>query len=269
VTEVDDDGHLQVTSQHPAANRQRARTFARHRAPQVGVEQVSCGERINAATTIVDRGASLDAMLLAAADVPTSGGPVSRALIVVDMQNSFFHPDGAMYQFRGATIHADEVVEANRQAVEAAHAAGHLVVFTRHGYRTGYVDADRLFRENLVPVLERGGLLHDTWDTALLPNLDVHADDVVVDKARFNAFHGTDLQLVLQSNGVTELLVTGVLTNVCVESTVRSARELDYDVVVLEDCVSTRSERLQEASLESMQGGHFARVCPWTAVLGG
>jgi nicotinamidase-related amidase len=116
--------------------------------------------------------------------------------------------------------------------------------------------------------MDWGGLRRDTWDTAVLAELDVRADDVVIDKCRFNAFQATSLQMVLRSRGIDELHVAGLLTNVCVESTVRSARELDYDVTVLADCVTTRSERLHNASLESMREGHFADLAPWREILG-
>ncbi|HEY8536095.1 MAG TPA: isochorismatase family cysteine hydrolase [Vicinamibacterales bacterium] len=193
---------------------------------------------------------------------------MSAALLVIDMQNSFCHPDGAMHNVRGPVIGARELISATARAVDAARAAGHLIVYTRHGYHAEYLDADSRFRRELAEVVERGGLVRGTWDTEVIAELPVADEDVIVDKTRFNAFHGTPLQLILARHDIRELFVAGVLTNVCVESTVRTARELDYEVTVLADCVSTRSAQLHAGSLASMREGHFARVVPWQQALG-
>jgi ureidoacrylate peracid hydrolase len=190
------------------------------------------------------------------------------ALIVIDMQNSFCHADGAMHSVRGPVLEAEKLIRETAHAIDAARDKGHLVVYTRHGYHAGYADAESRFLRDLAAVVERGGLLRDTWDTQVIADLPMRDGDVVIDKARFNAFHGTPLQLILAGHGIGELFVAGVLTNVCVESTVCTARELDYDVTVLADCVATRSAKLHAGSLASMHDGHFARVGPWRHALG-
>ena len=190
------------------------------------------------------------------------------ALLVIDMQNSFCHPDGAMRNVRGPVLGVDDLIGETARAIEAARAAGHLIAYTRHGYHPAYLDADSRFRRELAAIVERGGLVRGTWDTELIAELPVAEADVIVDKTRFDAFHGTPLHLILARHGIRELFVAGLLTNVCVESTVRTARELDYEVTVFEDCVSTRSARLHAGSLASMRDGHFARVVPWRQALG-
>ena len=84
--------------------------------------------------------------------------------------------------------------------------------------------------------------------------------DVVVDKCRYDAFLHTSLEVVLHGLGVTELVVCGVVTNVCVESTVRSAYMRDFAVTLLGDCCAGRTQRLHEISLEALAASEFAQV---------
>ena len=90
--------------------------------------------------------------------------------------------------------------------------------------------------------------------------LGVESDDVVVTKHRYSGFHGTDLDAILRSNDVSELLIGGVATNVCVESTVRGAFDHDYEVTLLRDCTGSTEDALRESTLQNV-AAHFGTVC--------
>jgi ureidoacrylate peracid hydrolase len=85
-------------------------------------------------------------------------------------------------------------------------------------------------------------------------------DDLVVDKVRFDAFQWTSLEPLLRGLGVRELVICGVITNICVESTVRSAFMRDFPVTLLADCCAAATRRLHELSLEVLTSYQLAEI---------
>ncbi|HEX9977624.1 MAG TPA: cysteine hydrolase, partial [Acidimicrobiia bacterium] len=117
---------------------------------------------------------------------------------------------------------------------------------------------DRLSRHNFgpdfVPVFVEG-----TWGAELLEGFGPKPGDIALDKNRYGAFTGTNLNLILRNKGVSTLIVSGGATNVCVESTVREGFMLDYDVVLVEDACATVTPELQQGTIGSVRGW-FGRV---------
>lgn len=179
------------------------------------------------------------------------------ALLLVDLQRDFCSPEGA----HGA----DSTMRGpGRPAAAAENAATFLDRYRDSGrtpilIRTTHGDASTspLWAEKYTdrPMTCRPG----TDGAAFVPEIDVRPDDVVVTKHRYSAFHGTDLDLILRSNDISEVLIGGVATNICVESAVRDAFDHDYDVTVLQDCTGSTEPELREASLENIEA-HFASV---------
>jgi nicotinamidase-related amidase len=91
----------------------------------------------------------------------------------------------------------------------------------------------------------------------IVEQLKPQARDIVFQKRRPDGFVGTDFDLTLRSNGIRTLLIGGVATEGGVEGTARTARNLGYDVVVLKDCVGSRSRELHELALKLMEQTHF------------
>jgi ureidoacrylate peracid hydrolase len=101
-------------------------------------------------------------------------------------------------------------------------------------------------------------LIRDTWNTDILEELTPQPGDLVLYKTRYSGFYGTDLDRILQSRGVTSLIVTGCTTSICVESTIRDAMFRGYRCVLLEDCAAEPighglSRSNHEASLLAIQ----------------
>ena len=97
----------------------------------------------------------------------------------------------------------------------------------------------------------------DPHGREIVAELEPQAQDIVFQKRRPDGFVGTDFDLILRSNGVRTILIGGVATEGGVEGTARSARNLGYDVVVLRDCVGSRSRELHELALKLMEQTHF------------
>jgi len=97
----------------------------------------------------------------------------------------------------------------------------------------------------------------DPHDREIVEELKPQRKDIVFQKRRPDGFVGTDLDLILRSNGVRTILIGGVATEGGVEGTARTARNLGYDIVVLKDCVGSRNRELHELALKLMEQTHF------------
>jgi ureidoacrylate peracid hydrolase len=190
------------------------------------------------------------------------------ALLVIDMQNSFCHPDGVMYDALGQPLfEIDKTVMATAEAVAAARAAHVPVVFTRHQYRSGHVDFGPLFPQFRDLLQAKQGLLARTWDADIIDELEFGPSDLVVDKARLDAFYNTSLDTLLRNMGISRIAIGGVITNACVETSTRAAAMRDYQVTVLSDCTTSGQEQHRAISLECLEAYHIASVRPFAAEL--
>ena len=190
------------------------------------------------------------------------------AFLVIDMQNSFCHPDGVLYEARGAPLaNIGETVAATATAVAAARAARVPIVFTRHQYQAGHADMGPLFPQYHDLLRAKDGLLARSWDVEVIDELEFGASDLVVDKARLDAFYNTTLDTLLRSMGVKRVAAAGVVTNACVETTVRAATMRDYPVTVLSDCTTSALEQHRAMSLECLEAYNIASVQPFSAEL--
>jgi ureidoacrylate peracid hydrolase len=184
------------------------------------------------------------------------------ALIVVDMQNGFCHPEGSFSRIGMGLEGAEEAVKNAAKAVTDARDAGIPVVFTRHVYRPGRPDEGPSLISNSPTLAGVNGLAAGTWDAEVVDELGCGPDDLVVDKVRFDAFQWTSLEPLLRGLGVTDLMICGVVTNMCVESTVRSAFMRDFPVTLLADCCAAKTRRLHELSIEVLSSYELAVIQP-------
>lgn len=189
------------------------------------------------------------------------------ALLVVDLQNAFCRPEGSFAR-RGLEIEGiGQIVERCRRLVEHAEGSGWLVVATRLVYAPDYRDAGLLVERN-PEIRALGAYREDSFDAELVAELQPWVDRAfVVRKSRYDPFRGTGLEAGLRARDVGDLVVCGVTTNVCVESTVRSAHDLDFRVRIVEDAMASYDRALHRASVETM-ARHFAERVDLAQVLG-
>lgn len=175
-----------------------------------------------------------------------------NALLVIDMQNGFCDPYGSFARMGRDTTRFAAPIGPLERLVDTARQASVPIFYTVHQYRRGYPEAG-LQMERVHPMLtEVEGLVEGTWDAEIVPQLQPAENDVVVSKTRYDAFLNTDLDLLLQRGRISSLIVGGISTNVCVESTVRSAAQRDLQATVVEDCVAASSDDLHQNALASM-----------------
>jgi len=171
--------------------------------------------------------------------------PSRAAVLVVDMLNEFLEPGGEMVLLEGRRI-----IEPLNQLLEEARQMGMRVIWLCDEHPR---PDDKEF-DKRVPHCRAG-----TWNASIIDAMDVAPGELRIAKRRYSGFFGTDLDLRLREWGVQQVIVTGVVTNICVRSTVHDAYFLGYDVFVPEDCVSATSDREQASSLYDIDT-HFGDV---------
>ena len=186
------------------------------------------------------------------------------ALLVVDMQNGFCHPEGSFPRIGRGLEGAMEAVANAAVAVGQARAAAVPVVFTRHVYRPGRPDEGAALIRNSPELAGVSGLADGTWDADVCAELGCAPDDLVVDKVRFDAFQWTSLEPLLRGLDVTALMICGVVTNICVETTARSAFMRDFPVTLLADCCAAKTRRLHELAIEVLSSYELAGIASVT-----
>jgi ureidoacrylate peracid hydrolase len=189
----------------------------------------------------------------------------ATAVLVIDMQNGFCHPEGSLPSAGLGLPNMEKVVTANAELLAEARATGLPVIYTRHVFREDLLDVPARVR-GLMPT-DPKPLVRGSWDADVIDELEPAPGDRIIDKNRYDAFLYTDLEVVLRAMGIRRLLVTGVVTSVCVESTVRSAEQRDFEVFVASDCTSAQDEA-HEPALAAM-AAVFATVGTWRELLEG
>ena len=183
--------------------------------------------------------------------------PGRTALVVVDMQNAFCRDEGSTALIGLDAARLKAAVAPCLRLLDGVRALGLPVIFTRYAYRPDYADGGILVRY-LVPALGRADhLAAGSWDAALLDEFAPRPTEVVVDKNRPSAFYAPAMEAALARLDVDTLVVCGVTTSCCVESTVRDASQRDYKVFVARDAVAEMDEARHSASLATM-GALFA-----------
>ena len=176
------------------------------------------------------------------------------ALIVVDMQNAFLHDEGSLARLGMDISHLKQTVEPVMRLVEAGHETGAPIVFTRYALRPDYADAG-LRTERRPGAREAGSLVAGAWDSELDPRMEVRPQDYVVDKTRYSAFYNTNLEVALRGAKADTLIVCGVTTEICVESTIRDAYARDFRVLVPHDAVAATDLARHQGTLRTIEYG--------------
>jgi isochorismate hydrolase len=175
--------------------------------------------------------------------------PAKTVLLVIDMQRYF---EGV----------ASPILKNVFALIDACRSAGVKILFTRHGHRDPKTDGGMLAHW-------WGDLIaYGTQEWELIETLIPRPEETIIDKVRYSAFHGTDLDQWLLDDGIEDLIITGVLTNCCCETTARDAFVRDYRVFFVSDGTATVADELHLASLKNLAFG-FAHVvnadvlCEW------
>lgn len=193
--------------------------------------------------------------------VPSSLTAATAAVLLVDLQNDFLHPDGTSGRLGRFVPESRDILAPMRAFVAARRAEGMPVIFTRRIIGQGDAAASTSDLAAQREAYCRPG----SWGAELIDDLRPDADDLVVDKPGASSFLRTDLADHLHALGRTHLLVAGVTLEVCVESTVRDAQDLGFSPVLLADLTWPNQGPQAEAAHARLQR-HFSAVVASTDV---
>jgi nicotinamidase-related amidase len=191
------------------------------------------------------------------------------ALVIIDMQRDFLEPGGFGAALGNDVTRLQAAVAPCRAVLAAARKAGLLVIHTREGHRPDLSDAPPLKVARGDPALRIGApgpmgriLVRGEPGHDIIPELYPIAGEPVIDKPGKGAFCQTDLELMLRNRGIETLLVCGVTTEVCVNTTVREANDRGFRCIVLSDCCASYFPEFHQAGLAMIkaQGGIFGWV---------
>ena len=162
------------------------------------------------------------------------------AILVVDMVYDFTNPQGLVFYPQNL-----EILPNIARAVEVCRGHDALVIYLQHRYRAGKYD------KNLATM--RPNCIEGTGGELLDESLTVLPEDYVIQKRRYSAFFGTDVDLVLREHDIKRVIVVGTKTNCCIRATVTDAYNLDYEVIVISDCVATNDPTVNEVHLSDIK----------------
>ncbi len=178
------------------------------------------------------------------------------ALMVIDMQNFFLNPDSPTYTCSGHAI-----MPVLQRLIETFREAGRPVIFTRHVHHPDHFDS------GIMGWWWEGMCVEGTPESEIHPGLAPLGNEKVILKHRYSSFYNTDLETVLRCLEIKDLVISGIMTNLCCESTARDAYFRDYRVFMLADGMGTVDEEMHVASLLNLAFG-FAYVTTADVIAG-
>jgi ureidoacrylate peracid hydrolase len=187
--------------------------------------------------------------------------PGRAAVLVIDQQNDFCHPDG--YYARDLKLDIsmlEEITHPINRLTAAARKRAIPVVFTQNHIKQGFVsDAPVWLATHVAAGLksldqDRFFTMEGTWGAEIYDRVQVEPDDIIVPKLRSTAFHNTPLEALLRARGIETVIIAGQVAEGCVDNTIRGARDRDFYTVLVADGIGSTSEERQAGVLRTWKG---------------
>jgi nicotinamidase-related amidase len=177
--------------------------------------------------------------------------PKTTALVLIEFQNDFTTEGGTLHGAVQGVMDSTHMLANTVEAVKQARELGATIVFMPISFTDDYHELTGNPYGILKGVVDTKSFRKGTWGAEIVDVLKPHPEDIIVEGKRgLCGFASTNLDFILRSRGIQTVALGGFLTNVCVESTMRTAYEKGYDVITLVDCTAATSEEEQRFAVE-------------------
>lgn len=177
--------------------------------------------------------------------------PKQTALVLIEYQNDFTSEGGTLHQAVQSVMESTNMLANTVETVQKARELGTTIVFTPITFTEDYHELTPQPYGILKGVVDSKSFRKGTWGAEIVDVLKPQTEDIIIEGKRgLCGFASTNLDFILRSRGITNVVLGGFLTNCCVESTMRTAYEKGYNVITLKDCTAALSEEEQRLAVE-------------------
>lgn len=175
--------------------------------------------------------------------------PKKTAIVMIEFQNDFIKPGGAQHEAVRGVMESTGMLSNSIKMVRESRKLGATIMLTPITFADDYPEISQEPYGILKGIVDTNAFRKGTWGAEIIEELNPVPEDIIIEGKRgLDCFASTNLDFILRARGVRNVAIAGLLTNVCVESTMRSAYERGFNVITLTDCTATTSEEEQLAA---------------------
>jgi len=175
----------------------------------------------------------------------------NSALLIIDGQNDFLTEGGALYEAVRPVADENNLLQNLNDAIAKARLANLTIINTAVAFSDGYAEAGDSPYGIFAAVAQSGGFIKGTWGAQSAEGLNLLDEDIFLEKAGMNAFLNKNLNKILEEKNITNIVLAGLLTDACVECTMRYAYDNGFEVSVLTDATATIDPDKQKSTIEN------------------
>jgi nicotinamidase-related amidase len=176
--------------------------------------------------------------------------PLNTAIIVLDPQNDLTNSSGKLFPATEAVLNKYDVINNINTLTRQYRDAGATIIYSPIVFSEGYPEAGENPYGVIASVIESGAMIKGTQGGEIDASFDKRGGDIVIERSAIIAFEGTDLEQRLKDKGINTLILVGLLSDVCIEGTMRAAYSKGYEVYTLTDATATMSIQKQDITRE-------------------
>jgi nicotinamidase-related amidase len=178
--------------------------------------------------------------------------PSRAALLLLHWQNDIAAPGGKNSQDMVARLKASRTIEHTQAVLKATREKGMLVVYINAAHRPGYPEMSTKRAPMAKMLAELGVMIKGTWGAGVIDQLKPQDNDIIIDNYSSSGFSATDLDLILRNKGIIDIVLSGIATNMVVESTARDGFNMGYYVYTLEDCCKSITDEMHDWTIKNI-----------------
>ncbi len=176
--------------------------------------------------------------------------PPKTAFLLLHWQNDLAMPSGKLSRDMPQRLATDHTIEHVQEALKASREKGIMVIYVNASHRAGYPEVTSKPSSLSSGIAKAGGLMRGSWGAEAIDALKPMAEEIIIYNFSSSAFSYTELDLILRNKEITDLILSGLVTNWVVESTARDAANRGYSVCTLSDCCQGVNEEMHKWSLD-------------------